>query len=112
MGYRFRTMCVALLAIAAAARSGQLPAGTKAALYGDAPGHADVEVDLRPPAEGAKDIQRALEQLAKVEDSKSSDEDANMSNLKQKLAEAKAATHNLVHSAFAPLMHADAATHA
>lgn len=79
--------------------------GMTSALYGDIVGHSDFEMNMQPPQETTKDVEDSLDALMKSENIKSQASLADFTYDKTKMVEAeKAAIHELVSSAFQPLL--------
>ena len=79
--------------------------GMASALYGDIVGHSDFELNLRPPEEGANDIQESLDALMQSEDVKRKQSLADFATDKERMLEAeKIAIRDIVTAAFQPLI--------
>jgi len=75
------------------------------ALYGDATGHSDFELNLRTPEESAQDVQQYLDSVVQLENAKRAAFLDELARDRQRaLNIEKAAIHDMVAAAFKPLL--------
>ena len=79
--------------------------GMTSALYGDATGHSDFELNLRTPEESAQDVQQYLDSVVQLENAKRAAFLDELARDRQRaLNIEKAAIHDMVAAAFKPLL--------
>lgn len=78
--------------------------GVTSALYGDVPGHSEFELNLSPPEESAQAVEQSLGSISNLESVKNTGSLEDFARERQRMLNAeKAAIHDMVAEAFAPL---------